>query len=126
MRPLINRRDILSIASTNLISALQQIKANTTKIDAEHTAAVKKNRELAPDVIASAREVKAANDEAVATSGLTEQLEEAAEEVREGKRRWRIMKSVVAAVVAGSGIDWASDDRLRELVLDDETGDGID
>jgi len=36
------------------------------------------------------------------------------------KKRWRIMKSVVAAIIAGSGVDWARNNDLRNLVLDEE------
>lgn len=87
---------------------------------------MEKNRELAPTVITIAREVKAMREDAVERSGLRGELEEAREEAREEKRKWRIMKSVVGAVVVGSGVDWAGEGRLRELVLDDETVDGFD
>ena len=87
---------------------------------------MKKNRDLAPVLIALAREVRAAKDDVVAASSLKEQLEEARDDSDEARKRWRIMKSVVAGVVAGSGVDWASDDLLRELVLDDETEDSED
>jgi len=105
---------------------LRQINARTDKIDVEHSRVVEKNRGLAPTVISLAREVKAAKDDAVGQLGIKEELEEATEDAVEAKRRWRIMKSVVAAAVVGSGIDWASEEGLRELVLDDETVDGIE
>ena len=87
---------------------------------------VKKNQTLAPDLIALAREVRAAKGDAVAASGFQDRLEEAREDSVEARKRWRIMKSVVAAVVVGSGVDWASDDSLKELVLDDEDEGGED
>lgn len=31
------------------------------------------------------------------------------------------MKSVVAAIVAGSGVDWARNGALRDLVVDEES-----
>ena len=51
---------------------------------------------------------------------LRSQLDTLQVDTKEARRRLRIVKSVVAAVVAGSGIDWARDDELRDLVLDAE------
>lgn len=84
---------------------------------------MKKNQNLAPSVTALAREVELARNSAIAESTLKVELDEAQEEAVQAKKRWRIMKSVVGAVVVGSGIDWASDDTLRELVLDNEEDD---
>nr|5Z08_D Chain D, Cenp-H [Thermothielavioides terrestris NRRL 8126] len=39
-------------------------------------------------------------------------------EMKSNRRRWRIMKGAASAIVAGSGIDWVRDERLRDLVLD--------
>lgn len=85
--------------------------------------AMKKNQDLAPSLVTLAREVDTARNDAIAKSALVDQLAEAQADAAEAKKRWRIMKSVVAAVIAGSGIDWASDDTLRELVLDNEEDD---
>lgn len=51
---------------------------------------------------------------------LRRRIENVRNDTKESQGRWRIMKSVVAAIIAGSGIDWARDEDLRELVLDDE------
>ena len=39
-------------------------------------------------------------------------------QVKSSHQRWRIMKGAASAIVAGSGIEWARDERLRDLVLD--------
>ncbi|KAI1641096.1 centromere protein H (CENP-H)-domain-containing protein [Biscogniauxia mediterranea] len=44
-------------------------------------------------------------------------------EVRRSRQRWRVLKGTASAVVAGSGVDWARDPELRDMVLDKE-GDG--
>ena len=33
---------------------------------------------------------------------------------------WRIWKSVVGGIIAGSGVDWAADTKLLEVVMDEE------
>ena len=49
------------------------------------------------------------------------QFDQMLEDTVTAKKRWRIMKTVVAAVVAGSGVDWARDENLRNLVLDEDS-----
>ena len=51
---------------------------------------------------------------------LRSRLEQLDEEAATARTRWRIIKSVVAGVVVGSGIDWAADETLLKLVIDDE------
>ncbi|KAK8220903.1 hypothetical protein IWZ01DRAFT_22841 [Phyllosticta capitalensis] len=54
---------------------------------------------------------------------LKDELEAAEREMRDARRRWRVMKGVAAGVVVGSGVDWAEDEGLRGLVMgadDDE------
>ncbi|KAF7562225.1 hypothetical protein G7046_g1938 [Stylonectria norvegica] len=36
------------------------------------------------------------------------------------KKRWRVLKGVAGGVVVGSGVDWADDGELRDIVLDPE------
>ena len=96
---------------------------NTSKVEADRINTMKKNQDLAPSLITLARDLESARNDAIATSSLKDRLDEAQEDSSEARKRWRIMKSVVAAVIGGSGIDWASDDTLRELVLDDEDED---
>ncbi|KAJ8132173.1 hypothetical protein O1611_g1454 [Lasiodiplodia mahajangana] len=39
-------------------------------------------------------------------------------EVKGSRRKWRVLKDTASAIVAGSGVDWARDAELREIVLD--------
>ena len=61
-----------------------------------------------------------------ADPALRTQVRDLEAEVRDARRRWRVVKAGAAAVVAGSGVDWARDPALRDVVLDggDEDGDG--
>lgn len=38
--------------------------------------------------------------------------------MRASRQRWRVIKGVASGIVAGSGVDWARDAKLREVVLD--------
>ncbi|KAK1828197.1 centromere protein H (CENP-H)-domain-containing protein [Podospora conica] len=39
-------------------------------------------------------------------------------EVKSSRQRWKIMKGTASAIVAGSGLDWVRDERLRDMVID--------
>lgn len=39
-------------------------------------------------------------------------------EVRARRQRWRVLKGTASAIVAGSGVDWARDTDLMNIVLD--------
>ncbi|KAK0656019.1 centromere protein H (CENP-H)-domain-containing protein [Cercophora newfieldiana] len=38
--------------------------------------------------------------------------------MKSSRKRWKFMKGAASAIVAGSGIDWVRDERLRGIVLD--------
>lgn len=44
-------------------------------------------------------------------------------DVRLSRQRWRLMKGVVSGLIAGSGVNWAGDEKLQSLVLDEEDSD---
>lgn len=82
--------------------------------------ASKKNKELAARVFELTKELKAPNHEDIMDAKHLEQLRALEEQMREERKRWRVLKNVVANVIVGSGIDWSESDKLRDLVMDDE------
>lgn len=50
---------------------------------------------------------------------LRAQLSELEAEYKKRKAKWETMKSIASAIIVASGVDWAEDDTLRALVLDD-------
>ena len=121
LHPLIDRRDTLEIAHANLSTTLQTLLKEAAILSADNLRAMDKNRALTVTLLALAKKVQAQRDEVTKDPKFGAQLDEARNEAATARQRWRLMKSVVAAVVAGSGVDWARDDTLRDLVLDEET-----
>ena len=118
--PLVNRRDALGIAQANISSSLQSTLRDTTKVEAENIKTIEKNRATVATYLDLCTKIQALKDEVMNSDDVREQLHEAEGSAKTARRRWRMMKSVVGAIIAGSGIDWASDATLRELVLDGE------
>lgn len=118
---MIDRRDTLEIAHTNLSSTLQTLLKEEALLSADNTRAVEKNRALTADLLALLKQVQAQRDEVTKDPKISAQLDQLRDDTATARQRWTIMKSVVAAVIAGSGVEWARDDTLRDLVLDEET-----
>jgi len=120
---LIDRRDILAIAQTNLSASLQTLMKDTVMVEADNIKTMNRNRELASTLLDITRKGQDLRHQAMEESGARARLIRLVRETATAKNRWRIMKSVVGAVVAGSGVDWARSDNLKDLVLDDESED---
>ncbi|KAB2576588.1 hypothetical protein BFW01_g2885 [Lasiodiplodia theobromae] len=126
LAPLLNPRDALSMQlshQTHQLTTIATALASTTKA---LSAANVKNAALASTLLSLANPPSAsisssAVNEALADDHkLRDQLVEAERDAARARRRWRSMKGVVAGMVVGSGVDWAEDEALRELVLEDE------
>ena len=89
-------------------------------LSADNLRARGKNRVLTKTLLTLTEKVEAQGDEVTKNPRFGAQLDELRHDAATARRRWRIMKSVVAAVVAGSGVDWAGDATLQDLVLDEE------
>lgn len=120
LHPLIDRRDALGIAQTNISSSLQSVLRDTMKVEAESLSAIEKIKGLTATYHDFFWKMQGLRDNATRVEGVKKQMEQAKGDTRIARARWRIMKSVVGATVAGSGVEWARDDALRGLVLDSE------
>jgi hypothetical protein len=89
-----------------------------TVTESEHIVASRKNVELAATMIALAEEANTQKKEDIQDPAVREQVAELEEALNISRQRWRIMKGTASAIVSGSGIDWARDEALRELVMD--------
>lgn len=65
-------------------------------------------------------QTKAQRIVAINDSNLIDHAEQSKLDHEIAKKLWRTMKSVVAAIIAGSGINWARNSELKRLVLEEE------
>lgn len=85
-----------------------------------NTVANQKNRELSKTMLALAETMKAQSAEDIEDPRLREQIKVVEKELKESRRRMKTLKGILSAMIVGSGINWAADESLTELVLDDE------
>ncbi|MCJ1303898.1 hypothetical protein MMC08_006709 [Hypocenomyce scalaris] len=122
LHPLIDRRDVLSITHANLTSNLTTVMNGLTLAEAQNITLSRKNRALTETLLDLTTNLQTQRPEDISNPKLRSHLHDLKEETKTSRARWRIMKSVIAAVIVGSGIDWARNNELRELVLDDDEG----
>jgi hypothetical protein len=88
--------------------------------EARYLTANRTNQELASEVLELARRLQHSDTEDVEDEQVLGQLRAAEEELRYARRNYRLMKSSLSSIIVGSGVDWAGDRKLLELVLDEE------
>jgi len=89
-------------------------------VESEHMVTARKNAELATMMLALAEEADTKRKEDIDDPKARQQLDELEVKMKTGRQRWRIMKETASATIAGSGIDWARDPKLLEIVLDND------
>ena len=110
------------MAHTNLSSSLSSTINSITSTKVENLKAMRQNREMTKALFSLAAEVEPFKKDNVRDPKLKADIEELEEELKTQRLRWRIIKSVVSNIIASSGVDWAHDEELQELVMDPEDG----
>lgn len=118
--PLVSERDVLSMAHSTLITKLSSVTLALSRAEQDNVVANERNKELAQILLALADQLKAQKTEEIEDPNLRSQMLQLEDQVRRSRRRWRIMKNMITGAVVGSGVDWARDQALQDLVLDDE------
>jgi hypothetical protein len=80
----------------------------------------RKNRELSATMLALAKEMKTQSAKDIEDPRLRDQVRAVEKETKESRRRMKTLKGILSAMIVGSGINWAADTDLTELVMDDE------
>ncbi|KAK0104623.1 hypothetical protein ONS95_004909 [Cadophora gregata] len=118
--PLVEKRDQLSITLTKLATQERSVRDRLTEIEVENVGLARKNAELAARMLALADEANAQRKEDIEDVKLRSQFDELESEIKLSRQKWRIMKGTASATIAGSGVDWTRDPKLRDIVLDND------
>ncbi|KAF2712486.1 hypothetical protein K504DRAFT_499578 [Pleomassaria siparia CBS 279.74] len=118
--PLIGENDVVSMLHGTLAERLAYLTHALSDAERGNLAAKTKNNELSQTLLALAEEVKAQSIEDIESPRLRNQVESIEKEVKELRRRSKTLKGLISGAIVGSGINWAEDEELCELVLDDE------
>ncbi|CAG8280830.1 unnamed protein product [Penicillium salamii] len=114
---LVNRRDVLALAHENLASAHDLVLKQISNTEVENLQLSRDNQELVRELLGLTKQDLSWREK-IGDSQLNE-LEALEGDLKVRKARWETMKNIASAVVVASGLDWADDDMLRALVLDE-------
>ncbi|KAJ5924738.1 hypothetical protein N7466_008925 [Penicillium verhagenii] len=115
---LVNRRDELALAYENLASAHGAIRKQLSNSGVENLQINRENQELVSQVLELTKQDSSWREQ-LQDARLTSQLDELEAELKTSKAKWETMKNIASAMVVASGLDWAEDDDLQALVLDE-------
>ena len=71
-------------------------------------------------MLALAEEMRIHSAKDIEDPQLREQVDVAEKELKEARRRMQTLKGILSAMIVGSGINWAADKDLTELVMEDD------
>lgn len=112
--------DTVAMVHGRLASHLATSTRALVAAEQANIVANEKNKERSRTMLALAEAVKSQSIEDVEDLRLREQIKATEKELKESRRRMKTLKGILSAMIVGSGINWAADESLVELVLDDE------
>ncbi|KFZ11448.1 hypothetical protein V501_04778 [Pseudogymnoascus sp. VKM F-4519 (FW-2642)] len=121
--PLIQQRDDVSTELAATAAQVLAAREALTAVEAERVVLSRNNTELAGRMVGLAEQVEGQKKGDITDPEMRGKIEEMEREVRRSRQKWRLMKGVASGVVAGSGMDWARDEKLRALVLEEDSDD---
>ncbi|KAI0415683.1 centromere protein H (CENP-H)-domain-containing protein [Xylaria grammica] len=117
--PLLTDRDATSSTLASQSTELQTLLLDLTDVESRSLRLGQENVALAERLLDLAKQTEQGKAELL--PGDSEHALEIAgleAEVKSSRQRWRVLKGTASAIVAGSGVDWARDAELRDIVLD--------
>ena len=118
--PLIVESNVVSMLHGSLAAKLISNTHALSATERRNITANRKNSELSQTLLALADELKVQKLEDIENPELRDQVKAAEKEVKELRRKTKSLKGLVSGTIVGSGINWADDEVLCELVLDEE------
>ncbi|KAJ5539821.1 hypothetical protein N7513_008153 [Penicillium frequentans] len=115
---LVNRRDELALAHENLATVHNAVFKQLSNLKVENLQINRENQELVSQLLELTKQDSSWRDR-LQDAKLASQLDELEAELKTSKAKWDTMKNIASAMVVGSGLNWAEDDELQALVLDE-------
>ncbi|KKF95169.1 Centromere protein H (CENP-H) [Ceratocystis platani] len=120
LTPYLIDRDAASVEVSKKSTGIQSALEEAAIVQGRVLKAWSENASLASDVHKLAREIGQQKEDPLNVADGDNELDQLKTDFKISRQKWLVMKGTASAVVAGSGIDWARDPELMEIVLDPE------
>ncbi|KAL3477578.1 centromere protein H (CENP-H)-domain-containing protein [Aspergillus californicus] len=114
---LANRRDIISLAQENMTEVENAIKKKISAMEVENMKLHQRNKDLVRELLEVTGDEETWRKR-LDDDELEQQLAELETEYTKSRARYETLKNICSAMIVGSGVDWADDEDLAGLVLD--------
>lgn len=124
----LEQRDASAMTLANQSTELEKLRDELIQVESRRMRLSRENVGLASEMLRLAERSNhpsSETDPAAAGDHRGAEIARLGTQVRASRRRWRIVKGTASAIVAGSGVDWARDPELTDIVLDPENEDDI-
>ena len=118
--PLVAESDTVAMIHGHLASRLASSTRTLVTMEQANIVANQRNRELSQTMLALAEAMKSQSADDIDDQRLREQIKTVEKELKDSRRRMKTLKGILSAMIVGSGINWAADGSLVDLVMDDE------
>jgi Centromere protein H (CENP-H) len=114
-------RDTYAMVAAAAMGAVEEGRGRRAEGERRARERMSENEGIAEQMVGMAEELRGEEEglDRVGTE-MRERIEEEEKAVRKAKSEWRVMKGLVSGIVVGSGVDWAADPRLVEIVAEDD------
>ncbi|KAG5989210.1 hypothetical protein E4U54_004394 [Claviceps lovelessii] len=116
--PYIERRDQSAISVAKHATDIGFIRNDLTEVQSDTARVVRRNVALTSTLFELAEEVKRKQATRLDDEETQSEIRKLEAAMKASRQRWRVMKGLASGIVAGSGVDWARDAKLRDVVLD--------
>ena len=121
--PYIERRDEVSISVSRQATNALSRRNEQAQVQSETLRVCRENVDLTAELLELTEQVKRKKSARLDDPSTQNELKRLESELASSKQRRRVMKGVASGIVAGSGVDWARDEVLLDVVLDAEEED---
>ncbi|KAL2020159.1 hypothetical protein VTK56DRAFT_8683 [Thermocarpiscus australiensis] len=116
--PYTEQRDLAVARAARTCSDLRAARDRLAELQVEGLRTSHRNIELASEVLQLAGKTNEHQSKTVEAGQHTSEIAALEGQVKASRHRWRVVKGAASAIVTGSGVDWVTDERLRDMVLD--------
>lgn len=116
-------RDETSISVAKHGQSMTRLHDNQTSVQVQSIRVCRENVELTGTLFELAEQAKRKKAVRLDKPEVQQEMDKLTREVKASRQRWKVMKGVASGIIAGSGVDWAKDEDLRNIVLDPEDED---
>jgi hypothetical protein len=102
---------------------MAKLRRDLASVQVQSIRVCRENVKLTAQVFELAEQAKQRKAVRLDDPDVQREMDKLTREVKASRQRWKVMKGVASGIVAGSGVDWAADEELRNIVLDPEDED---